>query len=421
MREYSYKGEDLYCEDTAVSELAKGYGTPLYVYSKNSIIDHCRHIERGFGSTDHLTCYAVKANANRALLRAIAQEGIGADIGSGGELQQAMYAGFSPEKITYSGVGKRTDEIELALRHGIHSLNCESEEEIQSINRIAQEMGKKAGILLRVNLDIDAGTHPYITTGQKHNKFGVEASRAAQVLTAAGKLAGVRILGIHLHIGSQIIDVKAFLKAARAVTKLIGDLRAVGIEITQLNFGGGFGVTYRNFLQHPSLPADESSSETDVTVSRFIEAIVPALKENRCKILIQPGRSIVAHSGILVTEVLYIKRNAGKTFVITDAGMNDFLRPSLYKSYHQIVPARLTGSATMTADVVGPLCESGDFFALDRNIPEVKAGDLLAVMCTGAYGYVLASNYNSRPRPAEVLVDGTRAEVIRERERVENI
>ncbi|HLX11292.1 MAG TPA: diaminopimelate decarboxylase [Bacteroidota bacterium] len=421
MREFGYTGNALYCEETPISEIAAKFGTPLYIYSKGSIRDHCRHIEKGFAGTDHLTCYAAKANANREILRVVAGEGIGADIGSGGELRQALDAGFAPEMITYTGVGKRPDEIEFALKSGVMALNCESEDEISAISRIAVKLDVTAGVLLRVNLDIDPGTHPYITTGQKHNKFGVESSRAAEVLKMARALPGIRTLGVHIHIGSQIINVEAFLKTAHAVTELVKSLRASGIEIQHLNFGGGFGVTYRNFLQHPGLPVDEQSAENDVTVSRFIEAIVPVLSATGCKILIQPGRSIVAHSGILVTEVLYIKRNAGKTFVIVDAGMNDFLRPALYKSYHQIVPVELRGAKTITADVVGPLCESGDFFALDRAIPEVKAGDLLAIMCTGAYGYVLASNYNSRPRPAEVMIEGTGIRLIRQRESIESI
>jgi diaminopimelate decarboxylase len=421
MREFAYRQNTLVCDDVAVADLAKQFGTPLYVYSKSSLIDHCRHIEKSFTAIDHLTCYASKANSNRELLSVLSKEGIGVDVGSGGELYIALAAGFAPSHITYSGVGKLTSEIEYALKSGIHSFNVESEEELTRIDEIARRLDKKAGILLRVNLDIDAGTHPYITTSRKHNKFGVESGRAGEVLTAARRMAGVDVLGIHMHIGSQIVNVETFITAANAVVKLAAELRAQGIPIRCLNFGGGFGVTYRNFIKHPQLPVETGADESEITVTKFIEAIAPILQSSGCQIMIQPGRSIVAHAGILLTEVLYIKNNGGRTFVIVDAGMNDLMRPALYQSYHQIVPAQLSGAPAAKVDVVGPLCESGDFFALEREIPSVKSGDLLAVMCTGAYGYVLASNYNSRPRAAEVLVDGANSTIIREREKVENL
>ena len=421
MEEFYYQGNTLYCEKLPVEQIGKQFGTPLYIYSRNSIVSHCRYIEKSFGTVNHLTTYAVKANANRAILSTIAQEGIGADIGSGGELQLALESGFPPSLITYSGVGKRRDEIELALKHDIHSFNIESEDEIRVINDIACRLGKKARILMRVNLDIEAETHPYITTGRYYNKFGIEAGKTAGVLAAARLLPGIIVSGIHMHIGSQIIQTETFVKAANEVSKLAGELKRSGIPIEELNFGGGFGVTYRGFIRHPNLTVEQENSESHVTVSTFIEAIVPILASTGCRIIIQPGRSIIAHAGILLTEILYIKNNGGKTFVIVDAGMNDFMRPMLYQSYHQIVPAEITRGEGITGDIVGPLCESGDFFAKDRPIPHVDAGDSLALMCTGAYGFVLTSNYNSRPRPAEVLVEGETVNVIRKRETIDQL
>ena len=318
MEEFYYKHNTLYCEQLTVSQIGKQFGTPLYIYSKNSVISHCRHIEKSFGAVNHLTTYAVKANANRSILSIIAREGIGADIGSGGELALAIKAGFAPSLITYSGVGKRRDEIESALQHGIHAFNVESEEEVRVISALADRMGKNARILLRVNLDIEADTHPYITTGRRFNKFGVEYTRAAEVLKMARTLPGITVAGIHMHIGSQIIQTETFVKAAREVTKLTNELKGSGITIGELNFGGGFGVTYRDFIRHPALNLESEPSESHVTVSSFIEAIVPELAKSGCKILIQPGRSIIAHAGILLTEILYMKSNGGKMFIIVD-------------------------------------------------------------------------------------------------------
>jgi diaminopimelate decarboxylase len=421
MREFNYKDGRLQCEAVLTEELAVRFGTPLYVYSKNSIIDHCRHIENAFGDIDHLSCYAVKANANREILRLIAQEGIGAGVGSAGELQMALRAGFPPDKITYSGVGKRDDEIEFALSENILSLNVESEEELGVISAIAKRLGVRARILLRVSFDLDAGTHPYITTGKKSNKFGVESSDAAAILQKALTLPGIDVLGIHNHIGSQITNSEAFVAAADQARSLVQRLRSAGIPIHHLNFGGGFGVQYHDFVTHPSLPLDEEATDSGITTVALLQAILLVLKETKCKILIEPGRSIVAHAGVLLARVLYTKENSEKRFVIVDAGMNDLIRPSLYNSYHQVVPLRIQDAPHETVDVVGPLCESGDFIALDRKLPRVGRGDYLAVLCSGAYGYALSSNYNARPRPAEVLVDGAEVRVIRARESVDQL
>jgi diaminopimelate decarboxylase len=421
MEDVHYRGNELFCEELPVRELLGAYGTPAYVYSRNSVISHARHFEGVFGAIDHLSCYAVKANTNLEVLRILAAEGIGADVGSMGELHLALRAGFPPSKVTYSGVGKRDDEIEYALRHDILALNVESEEELGVIQGIAARMGVTARILLRVNFDIEAGTHPYITTGSRQNKFGVGAERALEILGRARAMAGIEVLGIHSHIGSQIITSRAFIAAARAVMALVARVRDLGIDVRQINLGGGFGVQYRNYVRHPLLPAEEDEQEAGLTTAGMLREMLPLFADLHGALVLQPGRSLLAHAGILLTKVLYRKESGGKTFIVVDAGMNDLLRPSLYRSYHQIVPLTVTGAEAEVVDVVGPLCESGDFFALDRRLPRVQRGDALAVLCTGAYGYALASNYNARPRPPEVLVDGRLHHCIRKRETLEDL
>jgi diaminopimelate decarboxylase len=421
VEEFRFKQNELWCEEANLAEVARRFGTPLYVYSKRSVIDHCRHIEKTFRSIDHLSCYAVKANANKEILRILAGEKIGADVGSLGELRSALSAGFLPDKITFSGVGKRDDEIEYALRNNILSFNVESEEEISVINEIASRLNTTARILLRVNFDIHSNTHPYITTGRKHNKFGVHQSQAKDILRRARTFSHIEVLGIHNHIGSQITESETFTDASRVIVDFVKELRQDGISIKHVNFGGGFGVQYRDYVSHPLLPKEGDNPEADVTTVKLLEAILPILEEAKCTVLIQPGRSIIAHAGILLTKVVYRKEADGKTFIITDAGMNDLIRPSLYQSYHQIVPIRVQDTKHEVVDIVGPLCESGDFFAHDRMFPTVQRGEYLAVLCAGAYGYVLASNYNGRPKPAEVLVDGQTYRIIKERESMELI
>ncbi len=420
MYEYHYENNLLVCEEADLREVAREFGTPLYVYSKRSLLDHCRHIEKAFDSHDHVTYYAVKANANRALLRLIAGEGLGADVGSGGELHLALQSGFKANKITYSGVGKRDDEIAFGLRRGISAFNVESAEELQIINGIAGRERTRARILLRVNLDIDAGGHAYIATGRKQNKFGVPWQKAGELLHWAGTLPHIEVGGIHSHIGSQITSEATFQRAAEALIQLVAGLRASGIPVKDLDFGGGFGVQYQGYVQHPMLPHEEPE-EVNLSAALLVKAVLPLLETTGCRISIQPGRSIVAHAGILLISVLFRKETDEKTFVVVDGGMTDLIRPSLYHSHHQIVPVELNGAPHETVDVVGPLCESGDFLALGRPMPRVVRGDLLAVMCTGAYGYVLSSNYNARLRPAEVLIDGASATTIRKRETVENL
>jgi diaminopimelate decarboxylase len=420
MQEFSYRNESLMAESVPLRAVAEEFGTPLYVYSKRSVLDHCRLIETAFEGHPHMSFYAVKANANRALLRLIGEEGFGADVGSVGELHVALAAGIHAAKVTFSGVGKREDELTAALRAGIHAFNVESTEEIEVLSGIAGNEKKKARILLRVNLDIDAGGHAYVSTSLKQNKFGIPAGQSAEVLRWAMGLPHIEVRGIHSHIGSQITRAETFLRAAEALVSLLRSLSAAGIPLKDLDFGGGFGVQYRGFITHPQIPAEEPE-ELNLSAATLIKTVAPLLRETNCRLSIQPGRSVIAHAGVLLVKVLYRKQTDGKLFVVVDGGMNDLIRPSLYNAYHQIVPLELSAREHELADIVGPLCESGDFFALDRTIPRVERGEYLALMCAGAYGYVLSSNYNARPRPAEVLVDGSTRALIRRRETIEHI
>jgi diaminopimelate decarboxylase len=385
------------------------------VYSKNAILDNCEAIEQSFGSVPHLTTYAVKANSNLHILQLIAGRGLGADVGSQGELFLALKAGFPPSKISFSGVGKRNDEIEYALESDILAYNVESDEEIETINTIATRLNRKARILLRVNLDLDAGTHAYISTSKKQNKFGVASHRAVDVLRRAQQLSHIEVGGIHSHIGSQIIQGDVFVTAAKALSALVDQLRASNIPVLDLDFGGGFGIQYHGFLSHDKLP-QEKGKDAGSNAGAFISQVLPILQRTGCHLAIQPGRSIIANAAVLLTKVLYRKQENGKTFIIVDGGMNDLIRPSLYQAYHQIVPLRLNDFPFETVDVVGPCCESGDFFAHERSLQKMERGEYLALMGAGAYGYVLSSNYNARLRPAEVLVEGNSSRIIRRRE-----
>ncbi len=414
MYEFHYRNNELWCEDISLTEVAEKFGTPLYVYSKQSIIDHCREIEKVFGEIDHLSCYSIKANSNLNILKIIAAEGIGADAGSIGELHLALKAGFPPDKITFSGVGKRDDEIEFALQNDIYLFIIESEEELNIINTIATKLGKIASIQIRINFDISASTHPYISTGERHNKFGIEQMYAEEIFQKALQLKNIEVLGIHTHIGSQITNPETFIESAKAVVDLIKVLRNKNIQVHELNFGGGFGVQYHDFVKHELLPTDKEHVDSKLTTVKLLEAALPVLKASNTKIFIQPGRSIIAHTGVLLTKVLYRKTTSEKTFIIVDAGMNDLIRPSLYKSYHQISPVKIKNSEYEIVDVVGPLCESGDYFALNRSLNYSERESYLTIFCTGAYGYVLASNYNGRLKPAEVMVDGDKYFLIRD-------
>ena len=417
---FQYQNNTLTCEGLPLDRLAERYGTPLYVYSRPAIVERCRMIEAALGDIPHIAYYAVKANANPELMQAIAGEHFGADVGSRGELFLALRAGFAPEKISFSGVGKRDDEIEEALHQGIHAFNVESAEEIEVISAVASRLGKRARILLRVNLDIDAGGHAYISTSRRQNKFGVPHAQAPAMLRWASGLPSVEVQGVHSHIGSQITDVGTFLAAARALVETVRAVRDAGVPVRELDFGGGYGVRYHGALSHPGLP-EEQPDHPVIPVPEMVKAIIPVLRQAGCTVAVQPGRSIVGEAGALIVRVLYRKQGEGKTFIIVDGAMNDLIRPSLYGAHHQVVPVTLRGEAAERVDVVGPVCESGDFFAQDRPVPRSVRGDTLAILSAGAYGYVIASNYNARLRAAEVLLETGGATLIRPREALEDL
>jgi diaminopimelate decarboxylase len=403
MHDFVYKNGELYCEEVPIKTVAKRIGTPFYLYSSATLANHVRAFAGAFSGLPHVVCFALKANSNSAVLRLLGREGAGADIVSGGELFRALRAGISPKKIVYAGVGKRRDEIEYALKIGILMFNVESGEELQAIDRAAKEMHATARIALRVNPDIDPKTHAYISTGLKENKFGIPIERALEYYQAAKKLSNVEVVGIHQHIGSQITEVQPFVDAVEKLVGFVKELKSAGVNIKYINIGGGLGITYKD--ETPPLPKE------------LAKAIRPLLNNCGCTLVLEPGRSIVGNAGILVTSALYHKDSGEKRFLIVDAGMNDLIRPSLYEAYHEIKPVIEPASdKTSVVDVVGPICESGDFLAKDRALPELNPGDLLAVMGAGAYGFSMSSNYNSRPRAAEVMVKGKEYFVVRERE-----
>ncbi len=402
MHHFWYNKNKLYCEDVPVSEIARKVGTPFYLYSQSTLERHFKVFDQAFALVPHLTCYAVKANSNLAILSLFRRLGAGFDIVSGGELQRALKAGSDPAKIVYSGVGKSEAEIDLGLQQGILQFNVESPAELKMLEARTVALKKEARIAFRVNPNVDPKTHPYIATGLRQHKFGIPMDEAAELCDRARRAARLKVTGIGFHIGSQITRVEPFVDALKKLQELVLSLRASGLDIHHLDLGGGLGITYNDEV--PPQPSDYS------------EAILEVVKDMGCTVLLEPGRVIVGNAGILVTRVVLTKTNNGKNFVITDAGMNDLIRPSLYGSYHAIQPEKLTRRGRRTVDVVGPICESGDFIARDRDMPIVKARDLLAVMSAGAYGMVLSSNYNSRPRISEVLVSGRRFKVIRKRE-----
>lgn len=424
---YSNNDEpELLCENVSLKELAKEFGTPLYVYSKRQIIENFHSFDQTLKSSgkEHYVSYAVKANSNIELLRILAEEGSGADVVSAGELLAALAAGFDSEKITFDGTGKTDAEIELALKAGIHAFNVESIEELSVVNEIAERLNVKAKVSIRVNPDVDAKSHPYISTGMKENKFGIDMENAREAFIFASKQPALEVVGIHVHIGSQITSLDPFIKAARSTVKFVNSLRVKsGIVLQHLNFGGGQGIHYRNVVRHPLLPKDELGEEGEYvpSLSEFVGAVLPILDQTGLKIIFEPGRAIVANACALLATVLYTKENSKKKFVITDTGMTELIRPCLYEAYHQVAPLELKRSDTQKVDIVGPICETSDFLAQSREMPLLKRGDSIAVLCAGAYGYTLASNYNLRPRAAEILVDGSEYRLIRERERVEDV
>ncbi|MBI3577988.1 MAG: diaminopimelate decarboxylase [Ignavibacteriales bacterium] len=420
MQHIRYQDNQLWCEEIPLHELLEEFDTPLYVYSKNQIVENFRALDTPLAGTNHVVCYALKANSNVSLLKVLAKEGAGADVVSAGELYLALKAGFPPEKIAFAGVGKREDEIEYALKEGIYSINVESTQELQVISLVAMRLQKKARVSLRVNPDIDAESHPYITTGLRTNKFGISGDKALEAFQFAASLPAIEVIGIHTHIGSQITRVEPFVEAAKYVAGLVAKLREANILIHHIDFGGGFGVQYADAVRHEAFPVEESNP-TIPALGDFVTAVLPILQPTGCSLWLEPGRSIVANAGMLLTKVLYTKENGAKKFVVVDAGMNDLIRPSLYGAHHQIVPLKIETYEHEKVDVVGPICESGDFLARDRVLSKVKRNDGLAIMTTGAYGFVNTSNYNARLRPAEILVNGEKVRVIRERQTLEQL
>jgi len=421
---FRYRDGQLYCEDVDLAQVAREFGTPLYVYSAGTVLDHYRRLDRSLGQLDHLICYAVKANSNRAILKLLADAGAGFDIVSGGELFRVLAAGGDPRNCTFAGVGKSKDEIEYALEQRVYSFNVESEAELDYIAEIAAAKKLRAPIAVRVNPDVDPHTHEYISTGTHENKFGIALEQAAAVYERAAKLGQIEIVGAQMHIGSQITEAEPFAAAIQKIVPLVRQLKsAYGIEF--FSIGGGMGIIYRRALESGSgkwWHGDHGSESSAFSVKDYADAIVPLLSEPGIRILLEPGRFLLGNAGVLLTRIRYLKEAGQKQFAIVDAGMNDLIRPALYQSYHEIVPvAEPEGTGLEKIDIVGPVCESGDFFALDREMPPLRQGDLLAIMSTGAYGFVMASNYNSRPLPAEVLVRGSRFSLIRKRQTNEDL
>ncbi|MDJ0880207.1 MAG: diaminopimelate decarboxylase [Gammaproteobacteria bacterium] len=402
MDHFNYLDGALFCEQVPLRTIAETYGTPVYVYSRATLERHWHAFDQALSDRPHLVCYAVKANSNLALLNILARLGSGFDIVSGGELQRVVRAGGDPAKVVFSGVGKQPDEIQMALQQGIRCFNVESEQELHTINEIAGQMQKKAPISFRVNPDVDAKTHPYISTGLKENKFGIAFEQAEQVYLQASALKYIDIMGIDCHIGSQLTELSPFVDALARLLGLIDRLASKGIDIHHLDLGGGLGVRYQE--ENPPLPAEWASALND------------KLSSFQGEVVIEPGRAIAANAGILLTRINVIKKNEHKNFAIIDAAMNDLMRPALYKAWQDIIPVHTDANAEAAVyDVVGPICETGDFLGKDREL-RVQPGDLLAIRSSGAYGFTMSSNYNSRPRAAEVIVDGDHHHLVRERE-----
>ena len=402
----------LCCEQVPLSQLAERFGTPLYVYSASAIRERVRAFERAFVTVSHTICYAVKANSNLSVLRLLAKMGCGFDVVSGGELERVQHVIKSTSSsVVFSGVGKTQTEIEEALKAGVLLFNVESESELRSLSECTTRLKKTARIAIRVNPNVAAETHAYVSTGTQQHKFGVPINRARWLYAQAASVKRLTVAGVSVHIGSQITENKPFATSMERVADLVKDLRADGHKIDFVDAGGGLGIDYRG----------ASSSDFAAFVAEYADAVLRPLRGLKVHVLLEPGRSIVGPAGTLLTRAIYKKTNGNKTFVVVDAAMNDLIRPALYQAYHEIIPVTYAGRPQETVDVVGPVCESGDFFAHDRELPETSEGDLLAILDAGAYGMVQASNYNTRPRPAEVLVDGKIAKVVRRRETVADL
>ncbi len=419
MHGFSYKSGSLHCEEVDLKTLAASYGTPLYVYSGGTITDHFRRLDEALSGVPHEIAYAVKANSNLSVLRLLAAQGAGFDIVSGGELFRVLKAGGDPAHCTFDGVGKTRAEIIYALNEGIYSFNVESEEELRYLNQVAGELGLIAPAAVRVNPNVDAKTHKYISTGKSENKFGVDFEAIVDLYERASKeLPHIRLRGLQMHIGSQLTSIAPFIEAVEKVTPLVRLLKQRhGIEFWSI--GGGIGIVYHNSLESGAAGwwQQREGSDAPLTIERYGKELVPRLKDLGLKILLEPGRYIVGNAGVLLTRCLYEKKGLAKTFKIVDAGMNDLIRPALYEGHHEIVPLTepVSGERVMV-DVVGPICESGDFFCQDRELSDFQPGECVALMSAGAYGFAMASNYNSRPLPAEVLVEGATARIIRHRQ-----
>lgn len=409
MHDFIYKNGELYCEGVRVSDIADAAGTPFYLYSYKTITGHYQKLARAFRPVNPLICYSMKANSNLAFIRALVKQGSGLDIVSGGELFRALKAGCPPAKIVYAGVGKSEQEISTAIDAGILLFNVESIPELETIDTIARRKKKTVNISLRLNPDVDPKTHKYITTGKKESKFGIDLDRAYEIYTQQADFPNLRITGAHVHIGSQITSGDPFVKAFKKVLGFLDRVEAQGVRIRYLNLGGGLAAVYKE--------------EKPQTADQYARRILPLLKKfqssrrEKVKIIFEPGRFIAANSGIFVTRVIYVKKTHAKNFVIVDGAMNDLIRPSLYDAYHEVKPVKETKTQdTVLSDVVGPICESGDFLAKDRRLPPLQKGDALAVMTAGAYGFTMSSQYNSRPRVPEIMVKGNKFVIVRQRE-----
>jgi len=423
MHSFRYVGSRLHCENVALADLAERYGTPLYVYSQATLTDHFNKLSGALAGhgIDHLVCFAMKSNSNLAVIRTLADLGSGFDTVSGGEIARVMAAGGDAHKCVFAGVGKTEDEIAFALRQGIYSFNAESEAELVRISRVATRLRKIAPVAVRVNPNVDAGTHSKITTGTYENKFGIQFEQIDSVYARAAKLPNLRLRGLQMHIGSQLTDVKPFQLAVAKVAPLVARLSAkYGFDF--FSIGGGVGIVYQDALASGDPKWWRTGPGRKVlTPQLYADTLAPLLKPLGLKILLEPGRFLTGNAGVLLTRVEYLKKTGKKHFVIVDAAMNDLIRPAFYDSYHEIVPLKKKGGALVASDVVGPICESGDYFAKDRPLPKVAEGDYLALLSAGAYGSVMGSNYNSRPLAAEILVNGRKSAVVRHRQSLDHV
>ena len=421
MHDFRYVGNRLCCEGVAVEALARRFGTPLYVYSQRTLTRHFQDLDRALAGVEHLICFAVKSNSNQSILRGLARLGSGFDIVSGGELQRVIAAGGDPRLCAFAGVGKTEGEIEFALRQGVYTFNAESEPELERINRVAARLNKKAPVAVRVNPNVAARTHRKITTGTYENKFGIAYEHIEAIYARAARLKHLRLRGLQMHIGSQITETEPFELAVRKVAPLVARLRdRYGLEF--FSIGGGLGIVYEPALASGTAAWWRSRAAQHIlTPELYARRLVPLLRPLGMRVLLEPGRFIAGNAGVLLTRVEYVKRTGRKNFLIVDAAMNDLIRPAFYEAYHEIVPLSQKNGAALKSDVVGPICESGDYFCQDRPLPKVGAGDYLALMSAGAYGSVMASNYNTRALAAEVLVNGRRTAAVRERQPVRKI